>query len=219
MSVDFVAFRASGRRGRLAIFNSITAEEKAELVRAQIGSWLVSHRARLTPEQIAVVESAIEFVKPEQYRFDKPAGQDAALRDLESRCAEILGFDWMRQALTIDGDRAPEFRAEEIELVDVPSGPEWNRGVSIMSAFPRESEVRVRVHDGESIVEERMIRLIPEPGSRRPPSAVIDDLQSGSRIAVAPLDHGMRIWAVAQAKNASTGEVTLIGPDGPIAPT
>lgn len=53
---------------RIKIFNEITAENRASLVKVQAMRWLATNRSRLSPEQVAVVEELIQSVSPEWYK-------------------------------------------------------------------------------------------------------------------------------------------------------
>jgi hypothetical protein len=101
MPMDPETFRTKSWSERLEIFNGISAEEKAVLVRANIGWWLASHRSELSDAQAAILEENIAFVTADIYA-DAPRGELLArLNELEKRTAELLSRDQMREALTM----------------------------------------------------------------------------------------------------------------------
>ena len=101
MTVDYEHFRGMPWGERLTLFNALTAEEKAALVKTLISRWLDAHRAELTPAQIEIVEANIDFVCAELY--EKPVSHDLlrTFKQLEARTATLLSRDQMREALTM----------------------------------------------------------------------------------------------------------------------
>jgi len=101
--VDYEMFWSHDLQGRLRLFNSISDESKADLVRTQIERWRDANRVRLTPEHLAMLDENISFVTPERYRFRTPAMLDL-LKDLERRNAALFSREEMRQFFTIYGN-------------------------------------------------------------------------------------------------------------------
>ena len=57
---------------RRRIFNEISAENRALLIKTHIERWLAANRQRLNNEQITVVEEIIiPFITPERYRAER----------------------------------------------------------------------------------------------------------------------------------------------------
>jgi hypothetical protein len=104
-AVDYDSFRTLGWAERVALFNSISAEERAELVRTHILRWLSLHRHELTDEQIAIIEENIAFIRADLYTL--PRDEDAVRRylDLVKRTTMLLSRDQARDALTMYWDR------------------------------------------------------------------------------------------------------------------
>ena len=104
MTLDYDSFRAKSWEERVTLFNSISAEEKAELVRTHISRWLQSHRDELTAEQVEILEENIASVIPELYV--RPRDRDLFNRfmALEKRTAGVLSREQMRDALTMHWD-------------------------------------------------------------------------------------------------------------------
>jgi len=69
---------------RVKIFNQISAENCALLIKTHAERWLVANRSRLTHEQVAIVEEIIGSISPEWYKtervFDKIEQEVEALR-------------------------------------------------------------------------------------------------------------------------------------------
>lgn len=101
MSVDYERFRAMPWDERVTLFNAISAAEKAELMRTHVTRWLESHRAELTPAQIALAEETLAFATPELYR--QPPADDVAARarDFERRARELFTREQFFEAFTI----------------------------------------------------------------------------------------------------------------------
>lgn len=53
---------------RVKIFNAISAENRAFLVKTHAGRWLAANRSRLNHEQVTVVEEMIRSISPEWYK-------------------------------------------------------------------------------------------------------------------------------------------------------
>lgn len=101
--VDYETFWTHDLQGRLRLFNSISDENKADLVRTHVERWRDANRDRLTPEQLAMIEENISYVTPGLYRSKTQAQLNLA-RDLERRNAALFSHEEMRQFLTIYGN-------------------------------------------------------------------------------------------------------------------
>jgi hypothetical protein len=53
---------------RREIFNEISADNRAFLVKTHAERWLAANRSRLTDEQVSVVEELIQSILPEWYK-------------------------------------------------------------------------------------------------------------------------------------------------------
>lgn len=90
---------------RIRLFNQVTAENRAHLVRAHLTRWLARHGARLTPEQHAVLQEALTVITPAWYRRSRRRTEHlAAIRALEEKMARVLSREDMGQALTVHAD-------------------------------------------------------------------------------------------------------------------
>jgi hypothetical protein len=104
--IDYASFRAKSRTERISLFNVISAEERAELVRAHMSQWLSLHCHELTDEQIEIVEENIAVISADLYAF--PRNEDLVSRfvDLAKRTATVLSPDQARDVLTMDWDKS-----------------------------------------------------------------------------------------------------------------
>jgi hypothetical protein len=94
-------------RGRLRAFESASARNKAQLMSTHIERWIAKNRARLTTQQLAVMQDNLAFVTPDTYEGrDVPAAQ-ARARALEQRTAALFSRDEMTQAISLYGDYLP----------------------------------------------------------------------------------------------------------------
>jgi hypothetical protein len=114
MAVDYFDFRTKDWGSRIKVFNTISAEERADLVRAHVRWWLEAHRATLSAEQISILEESIKAIVPELYivsqsldvaarrtgRLGDPTAV-ARLEPLMERAKAVFTPDQMRQALTM----------------------------------------------------------------------------------------------------------------------
>lgn len=114
MPVDYFDFRTRPWHDRITLFNTISAEERAQLVRTHVAWWLEAHREELSPEQIIVLEEAIAAIVPELYTVSPdvdvtapPMGRlgdkkaIARVDQLMDRAKSVFTLDQMRQALTM----------------------------------------------------------------------------------------------------------------------
>ena len=110
--VDYDTFMKQDVQSRLAMFNRITPENRADLVRTQIQRWVEANSERLTPEQLGLTQEWLDFVKADNYRESVAGDQKdelmVRLKDLESRAAKVFSTEDMRQALTIHGSHIPK---------------------------------------------------------------------------------------------------------------
>ncbi len=106
--IDYDTFMQGDLDARIAAFQTITAENKAEIVRTQLDRWLTINRRRLTPEQIAIMEENRAFVTAELYEQPRTPASTARAKELESRSLAVLSGEDVGQALTIHGAYIPK---------------------------------------------------------------------------------------------------------------
>ena len=106
-AVDYDTFMQQDWQGRTRMFNTITPENRAELVRTQMERWLAAIQDRLTSEQLAAMHDCIAFVQPDAYRPETREAYLARAKELEQRAAALFTHEDLRQALTIQGTYIP----------------------------------------------------------------------------------------------------------------
>jgi hypothetical protein len=107
-AIDYDTFMQQDVQGRLRVFNQVTPENRAELVRTQIIRWVEGNRARLTPEQLKVMDENLAYVTPDRYRQPMNQEQKAQAKEMEARTAAVLSREEMMQALTVYATYIPK---------------------------------------------------------------------------------------------------------------
>ncbi len=82
LTIGYEQFMPQPFRERLKIFNEISAENRALLVKTYVERWLAANRHRLTQEQVAVIEEIIPSISPEKYRAERD--EEKVLREIET---------------------------------------------------------------------------------------------------------------------------------------
>jgi hypothetical protein len=101
--IDYDAFCTLDLKSKQKVFGEIKPENRADLVRTQARRWLEKNRARLTPEQVKIMEENIAFVKPDLYKFPRNEVDMALAKNLEQRTLALMAREDMAEALTIFG--------------------------------------------------------------------------------------------------------------------
>ena len=101
MPIPYDVFRSLTWSDRLGVFNVLSAEGKAELVRSQVGGWLDRHRDELTNAQVLLLEEAVQLIVPELYAVVKEPALMTRLNDVERRARELLTPQQAVEALTM----------------------------------------------------------------------------------------------------------------------
>jgi hypothetical protein len=102
--IEYDSFRAKSWQERITLFNAISAEERAELVRTHVSRWLSLHRHELTDEQIAIVEENIACINSALYELPRDEALVSRFLDLVKRTETLLSLEQMRDALTMHWD-------------------------------------------------------------------------------------------------------------------
>lgn len=99
---------------RLKIFNEITAENRAFLVKTQSERWLAAIRSRLTSEQIAVVEEVIQAISPDWYKTDRNIEEVHPEAEVMVKKVEaVLSREDVRQLATYGANYIPAVEDEK----------------------------------------------------------------------------------------------------------
>jgi len=107
VSYDEVFRKPSGER--LRIFNEVSADNRALLVRTHAGRWLAANRARLSAGQIAAVERVIAAIEPKWYEPERDeAAFEKEFEPLIKNLETLLPREDLRQLATRNADHIPE---------------------------------------------------------------------------------------------------------------
>ena len=101
--IDYDSYCTLDLKSKQKVFGEIKPENRADLVRTQAQRWLEKNRARLTPEQVKVMEENIAFVKPDLYKFPRNEVDLALAKNLEQRTLKVMTREDMTEALTVFG--------------------------------------------------------------------------------------------------------------------
>jgi hypothetical protein len=101
--VEYDEFCKLDLQAKNRLFNVITPENRADLIRTQIQRWLDKSRPRLTPAQIQVMEDNIAFIKADLYRLPRREADLAKAKELEQRTLALMSREDMTEALTVYG--------------------------------------------------------------------------------------------------------------------
>jgi pimeloyl-ACP methyl ester carboxylesterase len=108
-TIDYDTFMEKTElQDRLRLFNAITPENRAEIVRTQVRRWLEANRDRLTAEQIEVMEDTIASIVPDRYR--QPRSKEMEKRrdlDINRMYTVFSREDEVWRAMTIRGNYIP----------------------------------------------------------------------------------------------------------------
>jgi hypothetical protein len=107
-NVDYDTFMQQDVQRRIRTFNQITPENRAELVRTQITRWVDQNRARLTPEQLKMMEENLAFVTAARYQQPPNDEDKTRANDLQARTVALFSRDDIRQAMTINATYIPK---------------------------------------------------------------------------------------------------------------
>jgi hypothetical protein len=92
---------------RRAQFQTLTAEQKAELVRTHVQRYLAKHRSSLTLDQVAFLEENVRTISPDNYRHPISPELREKRDDIDKRARALFTRGEGRQIFTIDGDYIP----------------------------------------------------------------------------------------------------------------
>lgn len=112
LTISYDQFMPQTLRRRIQLFNEVSAENRALLLRTHVERWLAANRRRLTPEQIAILKEIGERISPEWYREDRDFER---LRDevegLRARAEAVLPLEDVVQILSNRADYVPAVEA------------------------------------------------------------------------------------------------------------
>ncbi len=104
-SIGYDQFMPQPFKERLKIFNEISAENRALLVKTHVERWLAANRHRLTQEQVAVIEEIIPSISPEKYRPERD--DEKVMREIEAwqeKAEAVFSREELRQIVSNRAD-------------------------------------------------------------------------------------------------------------------
>src|SRR2546423_3044562 len=107
-TIGYDQFMPNPLEERLRLFNEVSAENRALLIKTHVERWLAANRPRLTHEQIVVVEEIIRFIKPELYQARADFEQVAqAAETLRKKAEAIFPREDVMQIMSNRADYVP----------------------------------------------------------------------------------------------------------------
>ncbi len=95
--IGYDEFMPQPLQERLRIFNEVSAENRALLIKTHIERWLKCNRPRLTPEQIIVIEEIIPIITPEWYQADNKKKVERETKVLERKLEAVFSREDVMQ--------------------------------------------------------------------------------------------------------------------------
>lgn len=112
--ISYDEFMPQPFQERLKIFNNISAENRALLIKTHVERWLAANRPRLTQEQIALVEEMIPYLTPERYQAERDMEKIAQEAEALRRKAEaVFSREDVMQIMSNRADYVPPVEAKK----------------------------------------------------------------------------------------------------------
>jgi len=112
-TIGYDQFMPQPLQDRRRIFNEISAENRALLIKTHVERWLAANRLRLNHEQVAVLEEIIPFISPESYRaerdFEQVAQEAEALRQ---KAETVFSREDVRQIMSDRPEYVPPIESQ-----------------------------------------------------------------------------------------------------------
>src|SRR4051812_40141910 len=108
-TIGYDQFMPQPLQERLRIFNEISAENRALLIKSHVERWLAANRSRLNHEQVAILEEIIHSISPEWYNMEV-RDEEKVLQEgegLRKKAATIFSYEDMVQIMTNRADYIP----------------------------------------------------------------------------------------------------------------
>ena len=112
VTVSYDEYGPMDDQQKLTVFNEVSPENRALLVRTQAERWLAANRDRLSDEQVGAVEGAIAFIEPSRYDEEDAEADRAASEEVMGRVMAALSRDDIMQAFTRRGAYIPPTEGE-----------------------------------------------------------------------------------------------------------
>ena len=112
--ISYDQFMPQPPERRRQIFNGISAENRALLIRTHVMRWLATNQSRLNSEQVAVVEESIRFISPEKYQEGRDMEKiQRESEELRKKAEAVLSRGDVVQILSDRPDYIPPIEGQE----------------------------------------------------------------------------------------------------------
>lgn len=115
--IDYDQFMPLFLQERIRIFNEVSAENRALLVRTQVERWLAFNRSQLDQKQIDLLNEIIPLISSEKYEENRDVEKVEREADkITERLESVFSRDQIRQMATNRADYIPPIEnAKDIE--------------------------------------------------------------------------------------------------------
>ena len=113
-TISYDQFMPQSFEERLRIFNEVSAENRALLIKTHVERWLAANRPRLAHEQIDLIEEFIGFISPEKYQAQRD--EEKVMREAETlrkKAEALFSAEDMIQIMTNSADHVPAVEEEK----------------------------------------------------------------------------------------------------------
>ena len=107
ITVTYDEFGPMADQDKIRVFNEVSPENRALLVRTQAERWLAANRDRLSEEQVEAVEGAIAFIRPELYDEANREAEQAEMQVVMQSVTAVLSDAEVMHAFTRRGAYIP----------------------------------------------------------------------------------------------------------------
>lgn len=108
-AIGYDQFMPQPLQERLRIFNELSPENRALLIKTHVERWLAANRPCLTHEQVAVLEEIIHSIAPEWYNMEE-RDEEKVLQEgeeLRKKAATLFSYEDIVQIMTNRADYVP----------------------------------------------------------------------------------------------------------------
>jgi hypothetical protein len=108
MTIGYDQFMPQPLEDRRKIFNEISAENRALLIKTHVERWMAANRPRLTGEQIAILEEIILCITPERYQAERDMEKiHQEAEALRQKAETVFSREDVRQIMSDRPDYVP----------------------------------------------------------------------------------------------------------------
>lgn len=112
-TISYDQFFLKPLQERINIFNEISAENRALLIKTHAERWLAANRPRLTHEQVAVVEEIMRSISSEWYEMEQGFEKiEQEVKALRQKAEAILSPEDVLQLMSNRAEYVPAIEDE-----------------------------------------------------------------------------------------------------------